>query len=98
MSVVESNSPPKRVVVLSRADCGLCDDAIAAVEEARREVPFDLEVLDVDADPALAERYGEEVPVVLVDGRKAFKYRVDRRRLVRRLRGPRGWLRALRGN
>lgn len=87
--VEESNPPPHRVVVLSRADCGLCDEALSAVEQARREVPFDLEVVDVDAVPELAELYGEEVPVVLVDGRKAFKFRVDSARLVRRLRGRR---------
>ncbi|MEI8356911.1 MAG: glutaredoxin family protein [Deltaproteobacteria bacterium] len=87
--VVESNPSGPRVVVLSRADCCLCDEALAAVEEARREVPFLLEVRDVDEDPALARLYGEEVPVVLVDGRKAFKYRVDARRLVRRLRARR---------
>ena len=34
--------------------------------------------MDVDGDPALAAAYGDEVPVLLVNGRKAFKYRVDR--------------------
>lgn len=87
--MAESNTTGARVVVLSRADCCLCDEALAAVEEARREVPFTLEVRDVDEDPALAALYGEEVPVVLVDGRKAFKYRVESRRLVRTLRGRR---------
>lgn len=42
---------------------------------------------DVDSDPLLRDRYGHEVPVVLVDGRKAFKFRVDETRL-RRLLGP----------
>ncbi|MFM7140690.1 MAG: glutaredoxin family protein [Alphaproteobacteria bacterium] len=87
--MAESNTTGARVVVLSRADCCLCDEALAAVEEARREVPFTFEVRDVDEDPALAALYGEEVPVVLVDGRKAFKYRVEPRRLVRTLRGRR---------
>jgi len=82
---------PKRVVVMSRADCCLCDEALAEIEAARREEAFDLEVVDVDGDPELAARYGEEVPVVLVDGRKAFKYRVTRQQLLRRLRRRR-WL------
>ncbi|HZR83188.1 MAG TPA: glutaredoxin family protein [Candidatus Binatia bacterium] len=84
----------RRVVVLSRAECCLCHEAIAAAEEARRVVPFALEVVDVDGDPQLRDRYGEEVPVVLVDGRKAFKYRVTSAQLVRRLRRRR-WLPAL---
>ena len=87
--MVESNPSDARVVVVSRAGCGLCEEALAAVEDARRRVPFTLEVRDVDADPGLAARYGEEVPVVLVDGREAFKYRVDPRRLVRTLQGRR---------
>ena len=87
--MVESNPSEPRVVLLSRADCCLCDEALAAVEEARRRVSFTLEVRDVDEDPDLAALYGEEVPVVLVDGRKAFKFRVDPGRLVRTLRGRR---------
>lgn len=86
---MESNSSSARVVLLSRADCCLCDEALAAIEQARSEFPFTFEIRDVDEDPALAALYGEEVPVVLVDGRKAFKYRVEPRRLVRTLRGRR---------
>ncbi len=82
---------PPRVVVLSRAGCCLCDDVLAAVEEARRTLPFAYTVVDVDGDPDLAARHGHEVPVVLVDGRKAFKYRVTSRQLLRRLRRGR-WL------
>lgn len=84
--MAESNDGLARVLVLTRADCCLCHEALAEVEAARRLVDFELEVVDVDGDPALAERYGEEVPVVLVDGRKAFKYRVKSHELARRLR------------
>jgi glutaredoxin len=73
------------VVVYSREDCCLCDDALREVEAARASIPFDLRVVDVDQDPALAERYGHEVPVIEIDGRKAFKYRVTSRELLRRL-------------
>jgi hypothetical protein len=93
--VPESTAADRRVVVLSRADCCLCDEALEAVEAARREEPFALEVVDVDSDPVLAAEYGHEVPVVLVDGRKAFKYRVTREQMLRRLRGRR-WLRSWR--
>ena len=82
------------MVVFSRHDCCLCDEALAQVRVAREGVCFDLEVVDVDTDPALAERYGEEVPVIEIDGRKAFKVRVTSRQLLRRLRRPR-WRRGL---
>lgn len=74
-----------RIVLYGRADCHLCEEMKAVVEEVRRAVPFALAVVDVDGDPALAARYGDEVPVLTIDGRKAFKYRTDARALRRRL-------------
>lgn len=78
-----------RVVVYSRADCCLCDEALAEIERARRASSFELRVVDVDTDPELAARYGHEVPVVEVDGRKAFKFRLSAEQLLRRLRRAR---------
>lgn len=74
-----------KVEIFSRRDCGLCDEAKAVIEEVRRRNPFDLVEVDVDADPALAARYGSEVPVVFVDGRKAFKHRLTAEAFARRL-------------
>jgi hypothetical protein len=76
-------------VVYSRQDCCLCDEALAQIEAARGSASFLLEVVDVDGDPELAARYGHEVPVVEIDGRKAFKYRLTTRELLRRLDGRR---------
>ena len=81
----DARSDP-RVVVYSRKDCCLCDDALAEIERARRQRPFALEVVDVDRDPELTTRYGHEVPVVEIDGRKAFKFRLTAEQLLRRLR------------
>ena len=76
-----------RLTLYGRADCHLCHEMRAVVDAVGREMRFDLEEVDVDGDPALAAAYGEEVPVLLVNGRKAFKYRVSapdlRARLVR---------------
>ena len=77
----------KRVGVYSRRDCCLCDEALEQIEAARGSAAFSLAIVDVDTDPALAERYGHEVPVVEIDGRKAFKYRLTTRQLLRRLSG-----------
>ena len=74
-------------MVYSRRDCCLCDEALQQIEAARPAAAFSLEVVDVDTDPVLAERYGHEVPVVEIDGRKAFKYRLTTRQLLRRLSG-----------
>ncbi|HEY8517813.1 MAG TPA: glutaredoxin family protein [Candidatus Binatia bacterium] len=74
------------MVLYSREDCCLCEDALREIEAARASVPFELRIVDVDSDPELVQRYGHEVPVVEIDGRKAFKYRVTSRELLRRLR------------
>lgn len=66
-----------RVTLYTRAGCHLCDVAKGVLEAARAERAFALEVVDVDGDPALRAMYTNEVPVVLVGGRKAFKYRVE---------------------
>lgn len=78
-----------KVVLYTRAGCHLCDVAKAAIDDVRGRVAFEVAVVDVDADPARAALYGTEVPVVFVNGKKAFKYRVDPAVLERRLRE--GW-------
>jgi hypothetical protein len=48
-------------------------------------VPLALEEIDVDSSPELAQQYGNDVPLLFVNGRKAFKYRVTEKELKRRL-------------
>ena len=66
-----------KVTLYTRIGCHLCDDAKEVLEAVRREKPFELDVVDVDTDPALVALYTYEVPVITIEGRKAFKYRVD---------------------
>jgi hypothetical protein len=74
-----------RLTLYGRAECHLCHEMRAVVDVVRRDMPFELEEVDVDGDPALVAAYGEEVPVLLVNGRKAFKFRVSARELLARL-------------
>ncbi|PSP57996.1 thioredoxin family protein [Halobacteriales archaeon QH_8_67_36] len=75
------------VTVYTRENCHLCEEAIATIERVAEEedVAVELELVDVDTDADLREAYGERVPYVLLDGSPAFKYRVDERRLRRKL-------------
>ena len=75
------------VTLYTRVGCHLCDVAKAVLEDVRRDRPFELTTIDVDSASELVERYGGEVPVVLIDGRKAFKFRVDAAELRARLDG-----------
>jgi len=69
-----------QIVLYSRQGCHLCDDAAAALK--RHGLVF--EVVDVDADPGLRQRYDACVPVVVIDGKERFRGRVDEL-LLRRL-------------
>jgi glutaredoxin len=78
----------KRLVLYTRSGCHLCDEMKAVIDEAAARTPFDLEVVDIGERPELEELYGDEVPVLLIDGRKAAKYRVTSSELARKLAGP----------
>ncbi len=73
------------VIVYSRHGCHLCDVVKEQLARLATNLPFHWHEVDIDADPALQQRYNEEVPVVFIDGRKAFKYRLDERDFQRRL-------------
>jgi glutaredoxin len=73
------------VTLYTRAGCHLCDDAKKVILAARARIQFDYEELDIDADPELRRLYNEEVPVIAIDRRKAFKYRVDMNDFLKRL-------------
>lgn len=70
-----------RVELLSRQDCHLCEDARVVVSQVCEQVDVVWSEVDVDADPVLRERYGDQVPVVLVDGEVVGYWRVAPERL-----------------
>ncbi len=74
------------VTFYTRKGCHLCEVARAEVERLRAEADFTLEIVDIDTDAELRRKFNEEVPVIFVNGRKAFKYRVDARRFLRLIR------------
>ncbi len=73
------------VVVYSRKGCHLCDIVKEKLEQIQPQADFQWREIDIDADPELQQKYNDEVPVVFIDGRKAFKYRIDEREFLRLL-------------
>ena len=69
-----------QVVIYSRANCHLCEDAEKNVREVLVEIPFNLEVIYIDGDQELERLYGEEVPVTLINGAKHDYFRVEKKR------------------
>ena len=74
-----------KVTLYTRRGCHLCDEAKRAIDSARRRGLFDYEEFDIDSDPELRRLYNEEVPVIAIDGRKAFKYRLTPEELMKKL-------------
>lgn len=74
------------VEIYSKSQCSLCDEAKEVLAEVRRRIPFDLREVDITQDPALFEEYRYDIPVVFVNGRKAFKHHLDAKAVEQRLR------------
>ena len=70
-----------RVTLYSRSGCHLCDEARAVVVRVCLELGEEFAEVDIDADPELTARFGDEVPVTFVDGRQHDFWRVDPARL-----------------
>jgi len=47
------------------------------VREIQADGAFELELVDIDGDPALEAAYRELIPVVEIDGERAFTYFVE---------------------
>ena len=69
-----------QVVIYSRVNCHLCQEAEENVREVLTEIPFELEIIYIDGDQELERLYGEEVPVTLINGAKHDYFRVDKKR------------------
>lgn len=74
-------SAEPRVTFYSRIGCHLCDGARAVVARVCADLGESFVEVDVDSDPDLEDRFGEEVPVTFVDGRQHDFWRVDEGRL-----------------
>jgi glutaredoxin len=70
------------LVLISRQDCHLCDLALSLL----RELGFEAEVADVDADPNLLATYDWRVPVILRDDRVIAEGHITRAQLEKALK------------
>jgi Glutaredoxin-like domain (DUF836) len=76
----------RRLTVVHRRDCQLCEEMLAELAALARRLPLPpLEVVDVDSDPQLQRRHGVDVPVLLLDGSVVCRHRLDRDELMRLL-------------
>jgi len=75
-----------QATIYTRSGCHLCE----AAEQMLARHGLRPELIDIDADAALRERYNDCVPVVLIDGKERFRGRVNEALLRRVLAEPGG--------
>lgn len=86
-----SSARTPTIELLTRPGCSLCTTAREVLARVADELDLEWRERDVDADPDLADRYGDRVPVVLLDGREHAYWRVEEQRLRLALQGIRSW-------
>jgi hypothetical protein len=74
------------VVLFSKPGCCLCDTVKAQLGRLRATQPFKLREVNILEDSAVYAQFHEEIPVVFINGRKAFKYHLDEEAFLRRLK------------
>jgi glutaredoxin len=65
------------VTVYSRHGCHLCEDAVKTLEGMREELAFEIEIIYIDGNSELEKLYGNEVPVIHINGQHHDFYRID---------------------
>jgi glutaredoxin len=75
------------VVLYSRKGCHLCQIVKESLSKLQRRGGFTWREVDVDSAEELRRQFTDEVPVVFIDGKKAFKYRMDEKEFLRVLAG-----------
>lgn len=76
---------PVRVTLLGKPGCHLCDDARVVIERVTADVGVGFTEIDITTDPALQEKWWDQIPVTLVDGVQHDFWRVDEARLRKAL-------------
>jgi len=77
--------PLMEVVLYTKPGCCLCDEVKAQLHALRRQHAFELREVNILEDREAFERFQEEIPVVFMRGKKAFKYHLDENEFLKRL-------------
>ncbi len=85
MNLLKEKSKKIKVEIYSKSDCHLCDEAKSVLLKVQKEIPFDFIEVDITRNRKLFTEYKEQIPVVFINNRKAFKYHVDEKELRNRL-------------
>jgi glutaredoxin len=74
------------VTIYSKPGCHLCEEAKANILAAGCNDQFTLKEVNIEEDAYLKERYRFDIPVILINGIKVFKYKVEPKEFREKLR------------
>ena len=74
-----------QIEILTKKDCALCDDAKEVVERVLPDFPATLKMIDIESHSDLFEKYKEKIPVVRINGKENFVYKVNEITLRKKL-------------
>ena len=74
-----------QIEILTKKDCALCDDAKEVVERVLPDFPATLKMIDIESYSDLFEKYKEKIPVVRINGKENFVYKVNEITLRKKL-------------
>ena len=76
----------RKVTVISRTGCHLCEIAIDKINSVKNELKFELEIKLINDLPELEQEYGEQVPVIMIDNNIHDYWRVDIERFTKAIK------------
>ena len=76
----------RKVTVISRIGCHLCEIAIDKINLVKEQLQFDLEIKLINDLPELEQEYGEQVPVIMIDNKIHDYWRVDIERFTKSIK------------
>ena len=76
----------RKVTVISRTGCHLCEIAIDTINSVKDELKFELEVKLINDLPELEQEYGEQVQVIMIDNKIHDYWRVDIERFTKAIK------------
>lgn len=83
-----------RLTIYSKPGCHLCDEMKSLVHRVIAQHPSAQEIsvddIDISTDRDLLDRYGLDIPVLMIDGKKVAKYRVSEQELTQMLEARKG--------
>lgn len=76
----------RKVTVISRTGCHLCEIAIDKINSLKDQLKFDLEIKLINDLPELEQTYGEQVPVIMIDDKIHDYWRIDTERFTKAIK------------